>query len=210
VNRALRITAWAGSSVLLALAAFLPAALLGDVVARSAGSPNFVRLAVALAGWAVFSALLPIGLARLILGELYRRPDVRKVVLMVLGGALGAGVAMAAVVVSVELRYAYFDTDYAGLLQVLPFGVVVLTASAAAALATNRSARELAGSGVIASALGMAVLGLADIPGARDGISDAGWWAILAYVSAAAVALTAAYLLLRSVTGREPAGEPLG
>jgi hypothetical protein len=204
VTSGLRILGWAVASGGLALLAFLLAATAATALSDWLGGGNPLRVALAIGLWTLGAATLPLLLARALLGDGYAGGQARPIFALVIAGALAAALAEAALVVSAGIRYGpNFEADYVGLSLLMPPAITVLTACTAAALATRGSARMVCLWGAAAALVGLALLALDSLPGVRDGISESGWSAGLAFALAAAFAVFVIYVLLRLPRDRE-------
>ncbi|CAN5800661.1 hypothetical protein BH24CHL6_BH24CHL6_10750 [soil metagenome] len=200
----IRVLVWAVAAVSAATLAFLPAALAGTWVADLTGGGSPVRLGAAMLLWTLLAVGLTIGLARVLLPATL--PTGKVVLLVAAAGALVAAMSQAALVLSAEVRYGLFDTDYVGWAVLLPPALVSLTSGLAATLVTSGAARNVSLAVGWGSLLLLGLLALDSAPGMLDGISPSGWAAGAAFALAGVFALVALGLLTRSsVAARRPA-----
>ncbi len=143
---------------------------------------------MALGAWAALGSAGAIGLAAALIGV----GRVPSALVAAAAGAIAAGACAAAVVVSTELRYGLFDTDYAGKVALLPVAVVAATVGLSSWLASAGLARYFALVVVCVAIVAVGLLAIDSAPGASDGISASGSPAIAAFVVAGGYGLLAA------------------
>lgn len=203
MNAAIRTLSWLGLTSIGAVVALMPAFVIGSAIGSTfmrypdvPGGDAPLRLGVAAATWVTVTALLTLGISRLVspAGVL---PG-RRLVGVTAVAAVTAGVAEFGVTEWAVLALGQYDAEFLDPSMLVPLSSVTSTAGVVGYLATAQHTRRLAGALAAAASILALAWALSNVRGLGDGLSEG------AFALGVAVVATVLYPVVIAIAMRAP------
>ena len=207
MNAAIRTLSWLLLTSIGALIALGPAVVIGSAVGSAfvrhpdvAGGDAPLRLGVAVATWVTLTALLTLGVSRVVSPSPVL-PHGRLVTATAVA-AVTAGLAAFGVTEWAVLALGQYDAEFLDASMLVPLSSVTSTAGVVGYLAGAGQTRRLAGALAVAASILALAWALSNVRGLDDGLGE-GAWALGVAVVAVALYVVVVAIAMRAPPGNE-------
>lgn len=189
MEAAIRSLAWLALTSVGAVIALVPAFVIGSAVGSTflrypdvAGGTAPLRLGAAAAAWVILTALLTLGVSRLV--DPARVLPARLLAGVAAVAAVTAGLAEFGVTEWAVLALGQYDAEFLDASMLMPLSSVTITVGVVGFLSSAGQTRRLAGGLAAVASLVTVAWSLSNVRGLSDGLSE-GAWALGVAVAAA-------------------------